>query len=519
MKLVTAAQMRALEEAAVRAGISEQALMERAGLAAAQEAWVLIGATEGRRVLVLVGPGRNGGDGLVAARHLAAWGAAAHAYLLQPRAAADQQWRALQEAEVPHTVIAEDGGLQQLERLLGEASCVIDALLGTGVSRPIDGDLARVLDRLRAAGERAGGSRVLALDLPSGLDPDSGVADPATVAAETTVAFGYAKVGTLSPAGRRLAGRVIALDIGLPPEEAAGLPFEQIDFRLAQSLMPPRPPDAHKGSFGRAVVAAGSRRFPGAARLAAEAAARSGAGLVVLAAPRSIQPLLVHGLPDVVHEPLPDADGALDAAGARAMLRALPGADALLVGPGLSLVPAVERFVDTLLAGLDAVAGLRAAVLDADALTVLSRRGGWHERLALARVLTPHPGEMARLTGSTVERVQADRLGVATGFARESGSVVVLKGAGTIVAAPDGRARLSGAANAMLATAGTGDVLAGLIVGLIAQGLDPYDAATAAVYLHAEAGVRVGEALGAASGLAQDLFQALPQVRRALDGG
>ena len=526
MKLVTAAQMRELEQAAARAGVPEQELMEQAGLAAAQETWMAIGQLEGRRALVLVGPGNNGGDGLVAARHLAEMGMAVDVYLLRPRPHDDRQWQALHEAAQAEHADVTFGGVEEddetlttLDDLLAAASVALDALLGTGASRPIEGDLARVLARLRAARERPSRPLLIALDLPSGLDPDTGAADPATVEADQTVAFGFAKVGLLTTAGRQFGGRVAPVEIGLPAEDAERLPYEEITFRLTQRLLPARPADAHKGTFGRVTVAAGSRRFPGAARLAAEAAARSGVGLVALAAPLEIQPLLVHGLPDMVHEPLPSRDGAVTGEAARALLRALAGVDALLIGPGLSLSADTEEFVRSLLAGLDALEGLRAVVLDADALNALAKLPGWHERLAVPRVLTPHPAEMARLTRSTTAEVQADRLHCALEYAGATGSVVVLKGACTVVAAPDGRARISGAVNAMLATAGTGDVLAGLIGGLLAQGLEPFDAAAAAVFVHADCGRLVAEEFGSAAGLAQDLLRALPESRRLLDGG
>jgi NAD(P)H-hydrate epimerase len=525
MPLITAEQMRELEQAAVRAGASEQELMAAAGLAAAQEAWMAAGAVEGRALLVLVGPGNNGGDGLVAAHHLSEMGAQVGIYMLAARDDDDPLWRTVIEDDIPATGVAvDDEALSNLESMLGQSSLVLDALLGTGASRPIEGDLAKVMGRLREARERELPPQLIALDVPTGVNADTGHVDPAAVVADSTLAFGFSKVGLFTMPGRSYAGRVVPIDIGLPAELGADLPYEEIGFRQTQELLPERPDDAHKGSFGRVVVAAGSRRFPGAARLAAEAAARSGAGLVVLAAAESIQPLLVHGLPDVVHEPLPSTDGTLDGDAARSLLPGLAGADSLLVGPGLSLTVESEEFVRTLLAGLDQVAVdeggvLRAVVLDADALNALAASPGWHERLSLPRVLTPHPGEMARLIGVTTEEVQRDRLHHATEYAAATGSVVVLKGACTIVAAPDGRARISGAANAMLATAGTGDVLAGMIAGLVAQGLEPFDAASAAVYLHAESGRLVAEGYGAAAGLAQDLLRLMPETRRLLDGG
>ncbi len=522
MPLVTAEQMRELEAAAVAAGTSEEELMANAGLAAAQEAWMAVGAMEGRAILVLVGPGKNGGDGLIAALQLQEMGAIAGVYLLRPRADDDPLWRQVVEADIPTNGVADDDDeLSALAGMLGESSCVLDALLGTGSSRAIDGDLERVLARLREARDAEIAPQLIALDVPTGVDANSGNVDECTVVADSTITFGYPKVGLFAMPGRRFAGRVVPVDIGLPADAAVELPYDEISFRQVQQVLPERPDDAHKGSFGRAVLAAGSRRYPGAARLAAEAAARSGAGLVVLAAPQSIQPLLVHGLPDVVHEPLPGddaSDGVLNSIAARALLRALGGADALLIGPGLSLSGATEEFTRGLVSGLDAIAGLRAVVFDADALNALAQSPDWHSRLNLARVLTPHPGEMARLTAVSVEEVQSNRLRSATEYARVSNSVVVLKGACTVVAAPDGRARISGAANAMLATAGTGDVLAGMLVGLIAQGLDPFDAASAAVYLHAEAGRLVAESHGAAAGLAQDLLGAMSDTRKLLDG-
>ncbi|MXZ62439.1 MAG: NAD(P)H-hydrate dehydratase, partial [Chloroflexi bacterium] len=222
--------------------------------------------------------------------------------------------------------------------------------------------------------------------------------------------------------------------------------------------------------------------------------------------------------PEVTHYPLPDAQGAVSADAAGELLRALDGCESLLLGPGLSHTPETAAFVANVLAGLDGVEGLRAAVLDADALNALAERPGWHEGLELARVLTPHPGEMARLLGVSVEDVQDDRLRLAVDYAQRTDSIVVLKGANTVVAAPDGRARLSEFSSAVLATAGTGDVLAGFIASLIGQGMDPFDAAAAAVYLHSECGRSLEGAMGSATVVASDLLRVLPDVRKALDG-
>lgn len=266
------------------------------------------------------------------------------------------------------------------------------------------------------------------------------------------------------------------------------------------------------------MIAAGSRRYPGAARLSAEACARSGAGLTTIAAPAVVQPLIAPAFPDATYEPLPSAMGAMRGAeAARVLLRAMPDFDALLLGPGLSRTPATEEFIRHVLAGLDAIVGLCSVVLDADALNAVAQWSGWHQAFGAPRVLTPHPGEMARLLGTSVAAVQSDRLGAATNYARQTSSVVILKGSGTVVAAPDGRVRISLVANPMLATAGTGDVLAGILVGLLAQGAPAFEAACAAVWLHGECGERVAREVGVAGGLAQDLLRVLPAVRGRLD--
>jgi len=533
--LVTAAQMRALETAAIAAGISERDLMQSAGLAAAQEAWMALGAIEGREVLVICGPGNNGGDGLVAAQALAEWGARVHVYLLRPRPEGDAEWAAVVAAGVPATVAADDAGFTILERDLSGAALVLDAIFGTGFApraRPIGGDAAQVLLRLRASREADPPVQLIALDLPSGVDADTGFADPLTVAADTTVTFGFAKVGLYATPGRSLAGEIVVAPIGLPADASAGLPYEDLRLGAVRERLPRRPVEGHKGTFGTVVVAAGSRRFPGAARLAAEAAARSGAGLVTLAAPAAIQPLLV-ALADATHEPLPSTDGTLDGDAARALLRALRGGRArtLLVGPGIDMTTATETFVTHLLEGLDGLSGLDTldaldaldtVVLDADALNALARIPGWHGRLASGsparqHILTPHPAEMARLAGTDARAVQADRLHAAVELAARCGSVVVLKGACTIVAHPDGRARISGVSTSALAHAGSGDVLAGMIAGFAAQGLDAFDAASAGVAVHAECGRLAEQRIGAASTLASDLLRLLPEVRRTVD--
>jgi len=524
MRLVTVAEM---QEAEKGAGVPVSQLMENAGLAVAQEAWLLLGEVAERRLVVLAGPGNNGGDGLVAARHLREWGGDVSVYLLKGRDEKDPMFAPLVEAKVPTTTAEEDGevGYKRLEELLGGADLVIDALLGTGRARPIEGELAEVLERLRAARGRTLPPRLLAVDVPTGLNGDTGAADPRCVAADATVALGYSKVGLHVLPGAQLAGRVEVVEIGIPKSVESEGWTELMTPRWARSALPERPAEAHKGTFGRALVVAGSPRYVGAAYLACMGGLRAGAGLVTLACASSLYPIFAAKLTEATFESLPDDEGYLTAEGAHAVGQALArGYDSLLVGPGLGQQGYVQAFMHSLLPLLKADR-LRGVVIDADGLNNLSKVEGWWKELAVPTVITPHPGELSRLTGLSMEEIQSDRLAVARKCAGEWGVTVVLKGANTVVAAPDpgghgGRARLSPFANPGLASAGTGDVLAGVIVGLLASasGGEPYEAASLGVYLHGLAAERVREELGSAGMVASDLLTALPRAMKELRG-
>ena len=280
MKLVTADQMRALEAVAIEQGVTEAQLMENAGVAVAQEAWINMGAAEGRNAVVLVGPGNNGGDGLAAARNLKEWGAEVSVFLLTPRSDDDPQWQALQAAEIEAWSTDEDPNLERLEARLAEAHGVVDALLGTGLSRPIGGVLELVLDKVaERRAQRVFRPHLLSIDVPTGVDPDTGHADPAVVRADATVALGFAKVGLFAMPGRAIAGDVVETDIGLPEGLGADLPYEDIRQRDLTERMPFRSDDAHKGHLRhdrrRRRVAALPRR--GTARLRGRAARGRGA--------------------------------------------------------------------------------------------------------------------------------------------------------------------------------------------------------------------------------------------------
>jgi NAD(P)H-hydrate epimerase len=523
VKLVTVAEMMRLE---AEAGVPVPQLMEKAGLAVAQEAWLALGEIAERRLLVLCGPGNNGGDGLVAARCLKEWAADVIVFLLKTRPDDDANHAALVEREIPIITAGEDGWEKSLADALGGAELVIDALLGTGRARPIEGDLATVLAQLKDARERRLPPRLLAVDLPSGLDADTGAVDPLTVAADATIALGFAKVGLHLLPGAGYAGEVEVVDIGVPAELASSVQTELITRRWAQDHLPERPDDAHKGTFGSALIVAGSPRYTGAAYLACMGAMRAGAGLVTLACASAVHPILAAKLSETTFEPLDGTDGELSAQDVHSVLRALSARDyeCLLVGPGLSQSGYVQAFVHALLPKLSddqqegSERSLRAAVIDADGLNNLARIDGWPALISVPAVLTPHPGEMSRLTGLSVAEVQADRLGTARKYAAEWGTHVLLKGAPSVVAAPDGRAAVSPFTNPALATGGTGDVLSGTIAGFIAQGVDLFGAACLGLYVGGLAGQRLRDEMGSAGAIAGDLLPLIPLAMRDLRG-
>ena len=521
MKLVTVEEMQRLER---DCGIPVDQLMQNAGLAVAQEAWLMLGEVAERRVLVLVGPGNNGGDGLVAARHLKEWAGDVICYLLKPRDDSDAVYKAAVEQGVSIVTEGEDGSAERLQQALGGAELVIDALLGTGRARPIEGALANVLDALKEARESRLPPKLIAVDVPTGLDADSGVADPHCVAADETVALGFGKVGLYLQPGAQYAGRVEVVDIGIPADVAAPVvQTELLSRRWAKDALPERPADAHKGTFGSVMVVAGSPRYTGAAALSCTGAMRSGAGIVTLACARSIHPILAAKLTEATFEPLDDKEGELTAEEAHTVRRALEGGyECLLVGPGLGQSGYVQAFVKALLPMLTTNAesrrSLKAVLIDADGLNNMAKIDGWPSLLNVPAIVTPHPGEFARLTGLSIDEVQADRLNLARKYAAEWGVTLLLKGAPSIVAAPDGRARINPFSNPGLATGGTGDVLGGAIAGFVAQGLAPFDATCLGLYVSSWAGELVRKELGSAGMLAGDVAAALPRAMKDLRG-
>jgi hydroxyethylthiazole kinase-like uncharacterized protein yjeF len=514
MKILSTGQMRQVEQDCANIGLPPSKLMENAGKAFAEEARKLLGNIKKQNILMLIGPGNNGGDGLVAARHFHDWGAKVSLFLFGERAPDDPNFTLVQERGIDCASLTE-GDLGKLETKLDSSNAVIDALFGIGTIRPFTDILKSALERVSNAKRERPLLRIIALDLPSGLNADTGAVDPACLYADNTFTLGLPKTGLLRAPGVERVGRITVADIGIPAYLVDQVTDEMIDKELAHSLLPQRPLQANKGTFGRVLVTAGSINYIGAAYLASNGALRVGAGLVTLATATSLQPILAAKMTEVTYLPLPEAQrGIISPSAARLIHQNLNDYDTLLLGCGLGQGRAASEFIDNTL--LRARTIPLPLILDADALNILARVPEWWQRLSDDAILTPHPGEMARLTGVPVAEVQMDRLGMAKSAAANWNKTIVLKGAHTVIAAADGRTRTYPVANPGLASAGTGDVLSGVIAGLLAQGLSLFDAASLGVFLHGEAGEMASSQLGDAGTLASDLLPLLPLVIKRL---
>ena len=522
MKIVTADQMRQIEDRSEASGVSKDALMERAGLESARYIRRLRAPLFGVPIVVLVGPGNNGGDGLVIARHLHRWGARVTAYICRDRRAPDPKLDIVNSLDIPVIAASDDAGLARLSALLDTAHVVVDAVLGIGRIRPLTGTVRDILLMLAETKAKRPDMTTLAIDVPSGMDADSGNADPACPAVDITLAMGYPKVGHYAYQAAARIGALDVVEIGLPDGLDDDVPLSLMTAADMRPLLPLRASDAHKGSFGKTMVVAGSQNYIGAAYLAGSAATRIGSGLVTIALPASIQMAVASKAIEPTYLPLAESSpGVVKPSTASDVLDALDGYNSLLVGCGMGQAADTRAFIEAMLysGGSSSENKLPPTVIDADGLNALAQTPQWWEHIPHTAILTPHPGEMSRLTGESTRDVQSDRIGVAVKSAARWNKIVVLKGAHTVVAYPDGRAILSPFANPGLATAGTGDVLAGSIAGLLSQGASLEAAAALGVYLHGLAGERVRGRLGDTGMVASDLLPELPLAVKSLREG
>jgi NAD(P)H-hydrate epimerase len=484
MKLARAEQMQRIDAAAINdLGLPGVVLMENAGRETVRRLCRHFGEVGGKTIAVFAGPGNNGGDGFVAARHLQQLGARVTVFLPQSaeniRGDAAVFFRIVVALGIPVRLLLDQDDVERLD--LASCALIVDALFGTGLRREITGHLALLVDRINGAE-----CPVVAVDMPSGVDSDSGKILGRAVRAALTVTFAAAKPGHFVFPGRELAGAVEIADIGIPSHllNEAGLSCELLDRDWAASHLDRRRADSHKGTSGHLLVVAGATGKTGAAILCCRGALRAGAGLVSLGAAASLNGVYAAALPEAMTLPLTGGPG-----GAAAIddldriVAALRDRQAAVMGPGLGTAPETALLVQRLYQEAETP-----LVLDADAINVLAAdRAALVRTGAAARVLTPHPGEMARLTGGTGRVVQENRLETARRFAAQYNVYLVLKGAGTIVASPDGLLAVNGSGNPGMAAGGMGDVLSGMIGGLLVQGYDPWRACCLGVFLHGRA--------------------------------
>jgi ADP-dependent NAD(P)H-hydrate dehydratase / NAD(P)H-hydrate epimerase len=537
MILATSGQMREIDRIAIHElGVRGEELMERAGSEVAAAIIEEFGPIEGKRVVVVAGKGNNGGDGFVVARHMLEAGAAPRIALVGSRAdvrgdAAGALARA-DAAGVPVSVIEGDERAWGTVRAtvsdaLAGADLVVDALLGTGAAGAPRGAIAEAIAALEASGQARPSRPVIAIDIPSGIDADTGAAPGLAVHAALTVTLALAKPGLFLYPGRSHAGRLRVAAIGIP---ATAVERVALDTRLYADAergalqLPARAPDAHKRQVGSVLVAGASPGLTGSVFLAGMAALRSGAGLVTLAVPRSVQAILAAKATEIMTLELSDTKShCLGSPAARELLDAAERFDVLALGPGLGRGAESRAFASEVLEGWRGP-----VVVDADALWVLANglarlraaaEGGGRAGAGQGAdvVVTPHAGEAERLTGESREAIAADRIAFARRSAIAMAGTFLLKGNPTIIADKSGVVTLNITGNCGMATAGAGDVLTGLIAGLIAQGMGGAEAARAGAWLHGRAGDLAAGARGFRSLIAGDILEFLPQAIREVD--
>jgi hydroxyethylthiazole kinase-like uncharacterized protein yjeF len=505
MIVVTADEMRAIDAWTIRHGTPGRVLMARAAAGAVAVLRPMLAGRRGR-IVVLCGKGNNGGDGLVMAtllrrarRTVEPWIVGAPDSLRGDAQDALRQWR--RGGGRVHTVRSDDD-VARLRPRLASAAFVVDALLGTGLSAEVTGLMADVIGAVNATQVP-----VLAVDIASGLSADTGRPLGTAVQATATAAIGFHKVGQCQHPGIGLSGAVHVVDIGFPAEAVAAVRPRTtlLEAATVRRLVRRRVPDSHKGTYGHVLIVAGSAGKLGAALLAAEGAARAGAGLTTLAVPASLLGRVDGRVREVMTTPLPDAgDGTAAPLHPAALRTWLEPFTAIVCGPGLGQAGQTRELVAQLLA-----AASLPVVLDADGLNAVAGTSVLGQRTA-PTIATPHPGEMSRLLACTTGEVQADRLASARRLAARDRVVAVLKGAGTVIASPAGEVAISPTGNPGMATGGMGDALAGLLGGLLAQGLEAMAAASLGVYVHGLAGDRVADRLGPIGLLAGDVIAEIP---------
>lgn len=538
VKLVSVEQMQAVEREADANGLSYALMMENAGSGLSREVISTFGEFQDGGVLGLVGSGNNGGDTLVALAELADLGWNASAYLVKSREKGDPLITRLVSKGGKIIEVNTDPNFKLLKSAIENHTVLLDGVLGTGVKLPLKGDLAKVMGFAKAVIDQIQKKpKIVAVDCPSGVDCETGQVAKECLKANVTVTMAAVKRGLLEFPANNYIGDLKLVGIGLEENDKRSKTWRTIkrfvvDQVWVRDVWPQRPRDAHKGTFGTALIVAGSVNYTGAALLAGMGAYRVGVGLVTLAVPAPLHNALAGQFPEGTWLLLPHELGVIEESAAEVILNNLEKVTAMLIGPGFGLEDETYHFVEKLLKGsLPSRQGgigfvtergqnieneqpdLPPMVIDADGLKLLARIPNWPEKINQPAILTPHPGEMSVLTDLKVSKIQSNRIDIAEHYAREWEKVIVLKGANTVVAEPQGQTAVIPVASAALARAGSGDVLAGIIVGLRAQGIEAFEAAVCGSWIHAQSGLQAAASLKSVTPvLASDLLPATIKI-------
>jgi len=508
MILVTAGEMQQMDRRTIEdVGIPGLVLMENAGRGATRFLFDQFPDLANLKVGVIAGRGNNGGDGFVMARYLKQKGIQVHVYLLvekkKVRGDAAANLNFLKPLGVPLTEIPDEDSFSKSKSEMAGLDVWVDAILGTGLKSDVSGHFKTIIEFINDLNKP-----VFAVDIPSGLNADTGQPCGVCIHARATATFAFAKTGHLVHPGADYTGTLEIVDIGIPPHIVAAVGPRQflVTPELIRSYLPPRPADAHKGSSGHLLVVAGSTGKTGAAAMTSMSALRVGAGLVTLGVAESLNPILEAQMLEAMTAPLPESRaGVLGESAFDAIQKLIPGKKCLAIGPGLGQAPETAELVRHIIAASEIP-----VVVDADGLNNLA---GCVQILSKAKapvILTPHPGEMARLINSDTRRIQQDRVASAREFAAQFKVHLVLKGARTVIAHPDGTVYINPTGNPGMAAGGMGDVLTGMIAGLVCQGVSPDAAAQAGVYLHGAAADSLTESIGPYGYLATEVMHAVP---------
>ena len=508
MKLLTPQQMKAIDKTATDTlGIPGIVLMENAAIQVVVKASTFLKDKNDANITVVAGSGNNGGDAFAVTRHLLAMGYSVSVFSMSEidRLAGDALTNALilKNLGLDIPIISDEAVLERLMNSCQQSDLVIDGLLGTGLNRDVEGIWERVIEIINQHAPT-----ILSIDIASGVDGLTGKIRRNCIKADATVTFFLPKIGMVQYPGASWMGELTVADIGIPYALVEDIHTpELMEKEEIKELLPIRPDDGHKGTFGKILIIAGSNGMTGAAYLSATSAYRTGSGLVKLAIPKSCAEPLSILIPEAVLTQMPEKEGHSCICD-RALLKSLvEDADAVLVGSGLSCNEDTLELIKALIEICE-----KPMVFDADGLNLLAKEKSLLDNLRGEAIITPHPAEMARLAGMETSEIQKDRVAIAQHFADEYGLTVVLKGAGTVIATNDGRTAINSTGNDGMATAGAGDVLAGMVTSLLGQGLSPYEAAVAGVYIHGLAGDFAAREKGRTSLMASDIVANIPQA-------